>query len=276
MKSGKSFCILTTPLILFITLSCNSDSNEKHFQHSEYDNLIFNAALSYPYYNYNIYQFGGSRKESERRKKNILQKIKSIKDDSTSLELILHTWTDSTGDIPKNIISISVADRFRFAFPFYDEYFYSRAASTTDSLLQRDLLRHANLSVQLNHILYETHWNTTKNIAKADHLITLVADSLLGLTEYVASDTAGFKKALLKDLQGANLGESCAKSLKKNISWLAKEAVLKNVRIFNTVNGRHGFWKFTILMELHGYISIVATIHNLECYEINPLENTIH
>jgi len=276
MQFSKLFCALTTLAIAFITLSCGLNSNKDLSRQIEYDNLVFNTALSYPYYNYDINQFGGSRNESERRKKIILKKANSVKDDSTGLELSLHTWTDSTGDIPKNIISISIADRFLFAFPFYDEYFHGTATATKDTLLREDLLTHANLSQQLNHILYETYWNTTKNTARANRLITLLADSLLGLKEYIASDTAVLKRALLKDLDGVDLNQPCARYLKKNIDWLAKEGVLDNVRIFNTVNGRYGFWKFTIVTELHGYISIIATIHNRECYEINPSASNIN
>lgn|GEM_PF-2363785 len=269
----SSFLSITSVLIL---LSCTSDANKKDQKNIIYDNLIFNIALSYPYYHYGGRQFRGTNEDFKTEKQNILQKRQTIKDDSLGIELALHKWTSYGGDCPKHIISVC-GENMLFAFPFSDEYLYdvlySNVTDTLDPNVKQirdsEILQQVNLSPQLNHILFEKHWTTTKSIAKVDRLITLLADSLLHLYEFKGKDTAEFKKDLLRNIPGGvERIHTCNSAYKKNLDWLAREGVLDNVRIFNTLTGGGAYWKFTIVTEPWNKIKIVATIYNSECLEV--------
>jgi hypothetical protein len=233
---------------------------------STYDRLIFNIVLSNPDYNCKGC-FAGEPHNYEGMKKNILMKTKQVQDSSLGLILTLHSWTSYGGDFPMSIIHISNDEEFEYAFPFFDEYYYSQHPyEIQNERLQYEFMKNLTFDRHLNFVIGQLGWVNRDNRDNAARLITLVADSVLGLKEYHINDVDMFRREIEQEVKDSKIYRKlCADNLQANLEEIVKEARQDEIRLFGCRTGEFGFWKFRI-DDSNKKLRIIVSFENNECY----------
>lgn len=253
--------------------SCNMRSERSDLMSDSvtYNRLIFNVALTNPDFNC-VSCFTGPPSRYNRLRRDIVTKRKEVNSESIGVLMALHSWSDVGGGFPMSIIYICNNRGFEYAFPFFDEYYYSlHPEEVSNDRLRYELNKNLTFSRHLNFILGQLGLDSSASRAQIDAFTTLLADSLLGLKEYHVQDTSVLRQELSKTVEDATLyRDSCSGKTSKNIDQMVEEATKGNVRIFGCKEGEFGFWKFKI--ENFGLTNrLVVTFENQECYFVSTM-----